>query len=42
VYFKEWSGVSKRARTLITAGIATLIVSTIVIGYGTWLDTTVP
>lgn len=38
VYFKEWSGVSKKARTLITAGIATLIFSTIVIGYGTWLD----
>ncbi len=39
VYFKEWSGVSKKARTLIIAGIATLVFSTIVIGYGTWLDT---
>lgn len=39
VYFKEWSGVSKKARTLIIAGIATLVVSTVVIGYGTWLDT---
>jgi L-rhamnose-H+ transport protein len=38
VYFKEWSGVSKNARTLITIGIATLVFSTIVIGYGTLLD----
>jgi len=38
VYFKEWSGVSKKAKLLITAGIATLILSTIVIGYGTLLD----
>ncbi|AWI08658.1 L-rhamnose/proton symporter RhaT [Ereboglobus luteus] len=39
VYFKEWSGVSAKARRLITAGIATLIISTVVIGLGTWLDT---
>jgi len=38
VYFKEWSGVSKKARALITLGIATLVFSTIVIGCGTWLD----
>lgn len=39
VYFKEWSGVSAKARRLIAFGIATLIVSTVVIGYGTWLNT---
>ena len=39
VYFKEWSGVSKKAKTLITTGIATLVFSTIVIGLGTYLDT---
>ena len=38
VYFKEWSGVSKKSRTLITLGITTLVFSTIVIGCGTWLD----
>jgi L-rhamnose-H+ transport protein len=42
VYFKEWSGAGKKARTLITLGIATLVFSTVVIGYGTWLDTKTP
>jgi L-rhamnose-H+ transport protein len=35
--FHEWKGSSKKAHGLIAAGIALLIVSTIVIGYGTWL-----
>jgi len=35
--FHEWKGSSRKAHTLIAAGIATLILSTIVIGYGTWL-----
>jgi L-rhamnose-H+ transport protein len=35
--FHEWKGSSKKAHTLIGAGIATLILSTIVIGFGTWL-----
>jgi L-rhamnose-H+ transport protein len=35
--FHEWNGSSKKAHGLIAAGIALLIVSTIVIGYGTWL-----
>jgi len=35
--FHEWKGSSKKAHTLIAAGIATLILSTIVIGFGTWL-----
>ncbi len=35
--FHEWKGSSKKAHGLIAAGIATLILSTIVIGFGTWL-----
>ena len=33
----EWKGSSRKAHSLIATGIATLILSTIVIGYGTWL-----
>lgn len=36
-YFHEWKGSSKKAHSLIAMGIATLIVSTIVIGIGTYL-----
>jgi L-rhamnose-H+ transport protein len=35
--FREWKGSSKKAHLLIAGGIATLILSTIVIGYGTYL-----
>jgi L-rhamnose-H+ transport protein len=35
--FHEWKGSSKKAHLLISGGIATLILSTIVIGYGTYL-----
>ncbi len=35
--FHEWKGSSKKAHSLIAAGIATLILSTVVIGFGTWL-----
>ncbi len=35
--FHEWKGSSKKAHGLIATGIATLILSTIVIGVGTWL-----
>jgi L-rhamnose-H+ transport protein len=35
--FHEWKGSSKKAHGLIAAGIATLILSTIVIGFGTYL-----
>jgi L-rhamnose-H+ transport protein len=35
--FHEWKGSSKKAHSLIATGIATLIVSTIIIGFGTWL-----
>jgi len=33
----EWKGSSKKAHGLIAAGIATLILSTVIIGYGTYL-----
>jgi L-rhamnose-H+ transport protein len=33
----EWKGSSRKAHRLIGAGIATLILSTIIIGFGTWL-----
>jgi L-rhamnose-H+ transport protein len=36
-YFKEWKGSSKKAHMLITAGIITLILSTIIIGYSAYL-----
>jgi len=35
----EWKGSSRKAHGLMAAGIATLILSTIVIGWGTWLKT---
>jgi len=35
--FHEWKGSSRRAHGLISAGIALLILSTIVIGFGTYL-----
>jgi L-rhamnose-H+ transport protein len=35
--FHEWKGSSKKAHLLIGTGIATLILSTIIIGWGTWL-----
>jgi L-rhamnose-H+ transport protein len=35
--FHEWKGSSKKAHLLIGTGIATLIISTIIIGFGTWL-----
>ena len=35
--FHEWKGSSKKTFTLIVLGILTLILSTIIIGYGTYL-----
>ena len=37
--FHEWKGSSKKAHMLIGGGIATLVLSTIVIGFGAWLKT---
>jgi len=36
-YFKEWSGASRRVIGFLWLGIALLILSTLVIGSGTWL-----
>jgi len=36
-YFHEWRGSSKKVHLQIAAGIASLILSTIIIGLGTWL-----
>ena len=35
--FHEWKGASKKSHGLIAGGILILILSTIVIGFGTWL-----
>ena len=35
--FHEWKGSSSKAHRLIGSGIAALIISTIIIGFGTWL-----
>ena len=35
--FHEWKGSSRKAHLLIAGGIGTLVISTIVIGYGTYL-----
>jgi L-rhamnose-H+ transport protein len=37
LYFREWRGTGWRTKTLVWAGILTLIGSTIVIGYGNYL-----
>jgi L-rhamnose-H+ transport protein len=38
VIFKEWSGVSKRVKFLVTVGISTLVFSTIIIGCANWIE----
>jgi L-rhamnose-H+ transport protein len=37
VFFHEWKGASVKAHRLIAGGIVTLVLSTIVIGVGTWM-----
>jgi L-rhamnose-H+ transport protein len=37
LYFREWRGASARARKLVFAGIAILVLSTVVIGVGNYL-----
>lgn len=34
IILKEWTGVSKKTKTVITVGIATIILSVILVGYG--------
>ena len=38
VALKEWRGTSRRAHALIAAGLAVLLVSTLVVGWGNYLD----
>ncbi|MGL4512383.1 MAG: L-rhamnose/proton symporter RhaT [Lacipirellulaceae bacterium] len=42
VYFCEWRGASPLAKKLIATGIAMLIASTMIIGYGAWLKSREP
>ena len=37
VYFHEWKGSSRKTLQLITGGIATLVLSTVIIGVGAWI-----
>ena len=37
IIFKEWKGSSRRTMSLIGAGIAVLVLSTIIVGYGNYL-----
>jgi len=37
--FHEWKGSGKKAHLLIALGVATLVLSTVIIGAGTWLKT---
>jgi L-rhamnose-H+ transport protein len=39
VALKEWRGTSRRTHALIAGGIAVLVVSTLVVGYGNYLET---
>jgi L-rhamnose-H+ transport protein len=38
IYFLEWKGTSKRTHTLMTLGLIILVSSTIIVGYGTYLQ----
>ncbi len=37
LYFREWKGVSKRTKKIIVAGIATVLLSVVVVGLGSYL-----
>ena len=40
VLLKEWRGASPRAMRLLRLGVATLLLSTIIVGYGNYLGAT--
>jgi L-rhamnose-H+ transport protein len=40
VALKEWKGTSRRTHTLIGLGLAVLIASTFIVGYGNYLKAT--
>jgi L-rhamnose-H+ transport protein len=37
ILLREWKGASQRTRTLLKTGLAILVVSMVIIGYGNWL-----
>jgi L-rhamnose-H+ transport protein len=37
VLVKEWKGTSLRTRVLVGVGLATLVLSTVIVGYGNFL-----
>jgi L-rhamnose-H+ transport protein len=37
LYFQEWKGSSRPTRSLVTMGIAVVIASTLLVGYGNFL-----
>jgi L-rhamnose-H+ transport protein len=39
IYFKEWKGASRKAKTFLFLSIASLVGATIIIGYGNYLAT---
>ena len=39
IALREWKGSSRRTISLVTAGLAVLVISTIVVGYGNYLST---
>ncbi|NLN92132.1 MAG: L-rhamnose/proton symporter RhaT [Candidatus Hydrogenedens sp.] len=39
IFLKEWHGTSKRTKVLVAVGLAILILSTLVVGYGNYLNT---
>jgi L-rhamnose-H+ transport protein len=42
IYFKEWKGASRKAKTFLFLSIAALVGATIIIGYGNYLATLKP
>jgi L-rhamnose-H+ transport protein len=40
VFLKEWRGASPKAMRLLRLGVATLLLSTLIVGYGNYLGAT--
>jgi len=38
IFLKEWKGTSRRTRTLVASGLFLLIASTVIVGYGNYLQ----
>lgn len=38
IWLKEWSGVSRKAKILVGLGLAVLVLSTVLVGYGNYLN----